>query len=98
MKIQTFDSVWDAVSDTPEQAESMKFRAQLVDILNAWIKKRGFSQEQAATELGVTQPRISELARGKIQIFSVDKLINMMSHAGLHIQNLDIKYPDDKAA
>lgn len=97
MKIQTFDSVWDAISDTPEQAENMKFRAQLMDILNAWIKSRGFDQQQAAAVLGVTQPRISELARGKIQIFSVDKLITMMSHAGLHIQSVEIKYPSEAA-
>lgn len=94
MKIQTFDSVWDAISDTPEQAENMRFRAQLMDILNEWIRKNEFSQQQAAAVLGVTQPRISELVRGKIQIFSVDKLITMMAHAGLHIQNLEIKYPE----
>lgn len=97
MKIQTFDSVWDAISDTPDQAENMKFRAQLMGILNDWIKSRGFDQQQAATALGVTQPRISELARGKIQIFSVDKLITMMSHAGLYIQSVEIKYPAEAA-
>ncbi|EMQ2088418.1 XRE family transcriptional regulator [Salmonella enterica subsp. enterica] len=93
MKIQTFDSVFDAISDTPEQAENMKIRAQLMAVLNRWIETQGFSQSEAAAVLGVTQPRISELARGKIQIFSVDKLISMMAHAGLHIQNMDIRYP-----
>lgn len=97
MKIQTFDSAWDAISDTPDQAENIKFRAQLMGILNDWIKSRGFDQQQAAAALGVTQPRISELARGKIQIFSVDKLITMMSHAGLHIQSVEIKYPAEAA-
>ncbi|MEC5509947.1 helix-turn-helix domain-containing protein [Klebsiella oxytoca] len=98
MKIQTFDSVFDAISDTPEQAENMKIRAQLMAVLNSWIKKQGFSQAEAAAVLGVTQPRISELARGKIQIFSVDKLIGMMAHAGLVIQHIDIQYPEMAAA
>ena len=90
MKIETFDSVWDAVSDTPEQAENMRIRAELVTIINNWIEQQGFSQ---ASALGVTQPRISELARGKIQIFSIDKLITMMAHAGLHIQRIEVQYP-----
>ncbi|EKM6767008.1 XRE family transcriptional regulator [Escherichia coli] len=93
MKIETFDSVWDAVSDTPEQAENMRIRAELVTIINNWIEQQGFSQAQAASALGVTQPRISELARGKIQIFSIDKLITMMDHAGLHIQRIEVQYP-----
>ncbi|MFB4226473.1 helix-turn-helix domain-containing protein [Escherichia fergusonii] len=93
MKIETFDNVWDAVSDTPEQAENMRIRAELVTIINNWIEQQGFSQAQAASALGVTQPRISELARGKIQIFSIDKLITMMAHAGLHIQRIEVQYP-----
>lgn len=98
MKIQKFDSVFDAISDTSEQAENMKIRAQLMTVLNVWIEKNGFSQAEAAAVLGVTQPRVSELVRGKIQIFSVDKLIMMMAHAGMHIQNIDILYPDMAAA
>ncbi|EPC4825469.1 XRE family transcriptional regulator [Salmonella enterica] len=93
MKTQTFDSVFDAISDTPEQAENMKIRAKLMNVLNSWIENQGYSQAEAALALGVTQPRISELARGKIQVFSVDKLISMMAHAGMHIQNMDICYP-----
>lgn len=93
MKTQTFDSVFDAISDTPEQAENMKIRARLMSVLNSWIESQGYSQAEAAAVLGVTQPRISELARGKIQVFSVDKLISMMAHAGMHIQNMDIRYP-----
>lgn len=92
LKIQTFDNVFDAISDTPEQAENMKIRAQLMTVLNTWIEKQGFNQAEAAAALGVTQPRISELARGKIQIFSVDKLIAMMAHAGVYIQNIEIQY------
>ncbi|MCV5790919.1 XRE family transcriptional regulator, partial [Escherichia coli] len=42
MKIETFDSVWDAVSDTPEQAENMRIRAELVTIINNWIEQQGF--------------------------------------------------------
>lgn len=93
MKIQKFDSVWDAISPTPEEAENMKVRSQLVIALNGLIKKRGLNTIQAAALLGVSQPRISELATGKIQLFSVDKLINMLAHAGMQIGTIEISEP-----
>ncbi|MBK0004277.1 helix-turn-helix domain-containing protein [Erwinia sp. S38] len=90
MKIHDFENVWDAISDTHEEAENMKIRSQLMTIINAWIARHGLSQEEAARALGVTQPRISELARGKIALFSVDRLITMLANAGLHIVNIEI--------
>lgn len=77
----------------PEQAENMRIRAELVTIINNWIEQQGFSQGSGSFCFRVTQPRISELARGKIQIFSIDKLITMMAHAGLHIQRIEVQYP-----
>ncbi|TNH44191.1 helix-turn-helix domain-containing protein [Photorhabdus luminescens] len=94
MRMQTFENIWDAISDTPEQAENMKIRAQLMNMLNVWIAKREFTQAEAARMLGVTQPRVSELARGKIQLFSVDKLIAMMTHAGMYIRHIEISEPE----
>jgi predicted XRE-type DNA-binding protein len=43
------------------------------------------SQAQAAALLGVTQPRISDLMRGKINLFALDALVNMATAAGLQI-------------
>jgi len=93
MKIEIFDSVWDALGDTPEEAANMKIRSYLMTFLNSWIEKRQLSQAEAALALGVTQPRISELARGKINLFSIDKLIGMMAHAGLMIKHIEISEP-----
>ncbi|MDW8845325.1 XRE family transcriptional regulator [Erwinia sp. MMLR14_017] len=90
MKIQKFESVWVAISPRPEEAESMKVRSQLVMALNGLIEKRGLNTLEAAALLGVSQPRISELAKGKIQLFSVDKLINMLAHAGMQIGTIEI--------
>lgn len=91
MKIQKFESVWDALSPIPEEAENMKVRSQLVMALNEMIEKRGLSTLDASALLGVSQPRISELAKGKIQLFSVDKLINMLAHAGMQIGTIEIR-------
>lgn len=86
MKTQRHESVWDAIEDTSEMAESMKLRSSLMMALERRIAKAGLSQEQAAKLLGVTQPRVSDLVRGKIQLFSLDTLVNMVAAAGLHVE------------
>lgn len=91
MKIsETFESVWDAIEDTPEQAENMKVRSQLMVILTEHIEKNKMTQAQAAKIFGVTQPRISDLVRGKISVFSIDMLVNMLASAELHISKIEI--------
>jgi predicted XRE-type DNA-binding protein len=83
MKSQTFTSVWDAIEDTPQAAASMKARSTLLMELSNVIQKRGMTQAEAAELFGVTQPRISDLVRGKINLFSLDMLMNMASTAGM---------------
>ena len=83
MKSQTFTSVWDAIEDTPQAAASMKARSTLLMELSNVILKRGMTQAEAAEFFGVTQPRISDLMRGKIDLFSLDTLMNMASTAGM---------------
>jgi predicted XRE-type DNA-binding protein len=83
---QAFVSVWDAIEDTPAEAENMKLRSALTIALKQHIARRNLSQSQAAKLFGVTQPRISDLLRGKINLFSLDTLINMATAAGLHVE------------
>jgi len=78
-----FASVWDGIEDTPQEAASMKARSTLMMELSAAIQDRGMTQVEAATLFGVTQPRISDLMRGKINLFSLDTLINMAATAGM---------------
>jgi len=84
MKNQEFPSVWDAIEDTPQQAASMRARAALMMELERMIQKRGITQAEAAKLFGVTQPRISDLMRGKINLFSLDTLLDMATTAGLN--------------
>ena len=83
MKRQRFNDVFDAICDTPEEAENLKLRADLMRELASRIE--GMSQREAARLLGVTQPRVSELVRGKIIYFALDKLVNMAAKAGLTV-------------
>lgn len=86
MSGQRFASVWDALEDTPEQAENMKLRSTLMTALKNHITRLEISQADAAKLFGVTQPRISDLMRGKINLFALDALVNMAAAAGLHIE------------
>ncbi len=64
----------------------MRLRSLLILALRDHIDGQGMSQAQAAKVFGVTQPRVSDLVRGKIDLFSLDTLVNMLAAAGLHIQ------------
>ncbi|WP_028319626.1 helix-turn-helix domain-containing protein [Desulfobulbus elongatus] len=86
MSSQRFASVWDAIEDTPEEAENMKLRSVLMAALKDYITRTNLSQAQAAKLFGVTQPRVSDLMRGKINLFGLDTLVNMATTAGLHIE------------
>jgi len=68
-----------------DEAENLRVRADLMISLSTLIEDRGLTQAQAAKLLGVTQPRVSDLIRGKIQLFSVDSLIEMLGHAGAQV-------------
>jgi predicted XRE-type DNA-binding protein len=83
---ERFESVWDAIEDTPAEAENMKLRSSLMIALQDHIAKMGMSQSQAAKAFGVTQPRISDLMRGKIDLFAIDSLVNMLAAAGLRVE------------
>ena len=86
MSKERFASVWDAIEDTPEEAENMKLRSLLMIALKDHLSRTGMSQAQAARLLGVTQPRVSDLMRGKINLFGLDALVNMATDAGLRIE------------
>ena len=83
---QQFASVWDAIEDTPAEAENMKLRSTLMMTLKNHIRSTGLSQVEAAKLLNVTQPRLSDLMRGKINLFTIDTLVNMAAAAGLNIE------------
>lgn len=80
---QRFTSVWDGLEHTPQQAASMRARSELMMNLAEVIRERGMTQGDAATLFGVTQPRVSDLMRGKINLFSLDTLIGMAATAGM---------------
>lgn len=86
MSNKRFVSVWDAIEDTPEEAENMKLRSALMMALKNHIDRCHLTQSQAAKLFGITQPRVSDLMRGKISLFAIDALVNMAAAAGMHVE------------
>mgnify|MGYP001105049556 CR=1 FL=1 len=83
MNTQQFSSVWDAIE--AQDAKNLRLRSRLMMALTEHITAVGWTQNDAAVRLGVTQPRISDLVRGKINLFSLDALVNMATAAGLRV-------------
>lgn len=86
MSKKTFDSIWDAISDTPQEAENMKLRSALIIALSEHIRELNLPQREVAKRLGLTQPRMSDLLTNKITKFSLDALVAIAAQAGLHVE------------
>ena len=86
MTHKRYVNVWDAIENTPEEAQNMKLRSALMMALQKHITHAKLNQAQAAKLLRVTQPRISDLMRGKINLFALDTLVNMAAAAGMRVE------------
>ena len=86
LEMQEFANVWDAIADTPEEAANLTLRSDLMDEIEAIVKKKGWTQKEAAKRCGVTQPRINDLLRGRISRFSLDALVNIASALGRKVR------------
>ena len=86
MKIQrSTGNVFKDLGFGVKEAESLRLRAELMVEVRRLIQSRKLTQRSAASLLGVTQPRISDLIRGKIDLFSIDTLVNMLARAGMRV-------------
>jgi predicted XRE-type DNA-binding protein len=86
MANERFDNVWDAIETDPVERERMKLLSQLMSTLQDHIRQKDWTQAEAARQLNVTQPRISDLMRGKISVFSIDAIVAMLAAAGVTIE------------
>ena len=85
MRRQTYASVWDALEDTAEASANIRMRAQLMIEIERYVRESNPSQAEAAKRLGITQPRLNGLLRGKIDKFSLDVLVNTLNAVGIHV-------------
>jgi predicted XRE-type DNA-binding protein len=92
MERETFENVFDALMETPEAAANMTLRSDLMRAIRKVVQSWDLSQTAAATRLGVTQPRLNDLLRNRINKFSLDALVTLASRAGLTVR-LDVETP-----
>ena len=85
MKRQRFRSVWDAIEPSPTEAAHMKLRSNLVIAIREAVESWKVTQAEAAKRLGITQPRMNDLVRGRIDKFSLDALMKLATQAGLSV-------------
>jgi len=83
--VNRYDSVWDALADTPEQAANLRARSELMQKIAAIVKENGWTQVEAARRCGVTQPRMNDLLRGRVSRFSLDALVNLATAIGRRV-------------
>ena len=93
MANERYTRVWDALADSPEEAENLRIRAQLIRALVAAVEAWEVTQKEAAERLQVTQPRLNDLLKGKLDKFSLDALVNLLAGADLQIE-IEIKTRD----
>ncbi len=83
---QVFASVWDAIEDSPAEAANLRLRSELMIAISQAVAGWGVTQAAAARRLEVTQPRLNDLLRGRINNFSLDALIVLADRAGLEVR------------
>jgi len=86
MNTEIYESVWDALADTEQEAANLKARAALLYEIRKAVKRWDVPQEDAAKRLGLTRPRTNDLLRGKLAKFSLDALVNIAAAAHLDIE------------
>jgi len=70
----------------PHEAAVLLLRAELAEALRQWIESEDITQAQAAKRLGIAQPRVSEIVRGKIELMSLDYLVGLCAKAGVSVE------------
>ena len=86
MSMRKFASVWDAIEPSRADAASMKARSELMMAVHGAIESWKITQAMAAKRLGITQPRLNDLLRGRINKFSLDALVDLADAAGLSVR------------
>ena len=84
--VRSSGNVFEDLGFSREEAEHLKIRSALMAAIVKVIKVRKLTQSSAAAIFGVSQPRISDLVRGKIDLFSIDTLVEMLAKADVHVE------------
>lgn len=79
-------NVFQDIGFAPGEARNLQLRAELMMRIERYVSASGLTQTEAAKRLGVTQPRLNDLLRGRIEKFSLDALVNMLGRVGMRVE------------
>ena len=74
------------MEETPEAAANMRLRSELANAIRGAVEGWELTQAQSAARLSVTQPRLNDLLRGRLERFSLDALVGLADRAGLAVR------------
>jgi predicted XRE-type DNA-binding protein len=80
-----YSDIWDALEPNAVSAANMRMRANLMTATRKEVESWGLTQVEAAKRLGISQPRLNDLMRGRVSRFSLDALVKLIVDAGLTI-------------
>lgn len=81
-----FASVWDAIENTPAEAQTIKLRSALMTALARHIRAKEWTGAETARCLGTMEPRVVDRLRGKIDVLPLDDLVALLAAIGLHVE------------
>jgi predicted XRE-type DNA-binding protein len=79
-------NVFQDVGFPKDEAQNLLLRAELMLQVERYVKRSGVTQLSAAKSLGITQPRLNQLLKGRIELFSLDALVKMLANAGMRVE------------
>ncbi|MFN2358628.1 MAG: helix-turn-helix domain-containing protein [Desulfotignum sp.] len=83
---QSYQNVFAALEDDSATAKNLFIRSRLMLEIRKYIQENKMTQKEASLKMGVTQPRISDLMRGKIDLFTIDMLVSMLEKIGIDVE------------
>lgn len=89
MAVDVHESTGDVFQDlgfTSGDSEKLRIKTKLMSTIEAYIAEKGLTQAQASELMGVSRPRISDLVRGKLDKFTIDALVDMLSRVGFQVE------------
>ena len=79
-------NVFADIGFAPAEATNLRLRSELMMRVERFVRETGATQSAAARALGLTQPRLNALLKGRIDLFSLDALVNMLARAGIGVE------------
>lgn len=80
------DNVFRDIGFPEAEAQNLLLRADLMIAIERYVRASGLSQTQAAKKLRITQPRLSDLFRHRIERFSLDALVSILARTGMRVE------------